>query len=97
MTDRYDAMSARKYERNGETKTAYTRIGTAFKNRNGDGYTVRLEAMPAPTDGEFVILLFPPKPRDDNRQSSGGSQSRGGGYSAPGGMDDDVPFEMSWR
>lgn len=96
MTDRYDAMSARKYEQNGETKTAYTRIGTAFKNRSGDGYTVRLEAMPAPTDGQFTILLFPPKPRDESRGNGGGSQFRQGGYSGGGyvGADDsdNIPF-----
>lgn len=33
--------------------------------------------------------------RQESRPAA--SQSQGGGYSAPGGMDDDVPFEMSWR
>ncbi|GGA45896.1 hypothetical protein [Pelagibacterium lentulum] len=85
MTDRYEAIAVRKYEQNGETKTAFTNIGVAFKMRDRDGYSVRLHAMPAPTDGEFTILLMPPKPRD-GQQSSAPRQQSGGG------MDDDIPF-----
>lgn len=37
-------------------------------------------------------------PDDYGRTSSNNGQSHGGGGSgAPGGMDDDIPFEMSWR
>jgi hypothetical protein len=95
MADRYDALAVRKYEQNGETKTAFTNIGVAFKMRDKDGYSLRLHAMPAPSEGEFTILLVVPKARDDNggrQPSGGGSRSQGGGYGAPGGMDDDIPF-----
>lgn len=97
MADRYEAVAVRKYEQNGEQKTAFTNIGVAFKMRDRDGYSVRLHAMPAPTDGEFTILLMPPKPKDDSRQSSnGGGQSRSGGYSGGGQSQaadaDDIPF-----
>lgn len=71
MTNRLDAVTARKYtDKNGEGKTAYTRIGTAWAFKEGNGWTVRLEAIPAPQDGEFTILLFEPKPRNDTRQQS---------------------------
>lgn len=39
--------------------------------------------------------------RPEGEQSGGGSSrpqaSRGGGSAAPGGLDDDIPFEMEWR
>ena len=58
MTDRLDALCVE--ESNG--KSYFTKIGVAFANRNG-GYTVKLRAMPAPTEGEFKILLVEPKER----------------------------------
>lgn len=91
MTDRYDAVTARKYKAsNGEEKTAFTRIGTMFANRNGDGFNVVLDALPIPDEkGQVRILMFVPKERDDRPQSGGGQQRR----SAP--VDDDpdsIPF-----
>jgi hypothetical protein len=47
----------------------------AFKSRTGNGYSLLLDAIPAPTDGQFKILLMEPKPRDANRQFSGGGTS----------------------
>lgn len=93
MADRYDALSVRKYDQNGETKTAFTNIGVAFKMRDKDGYSLRLHAMPAPSEGEFTILLVVPKPRDDNggRQSGGGSQTRQSGNMS-GDDPDSIPF-----
>ena len=95
MTDRYDAVTARKYKTtSGEEKTAYTRIGTMFANRNGDGFNVVLDALPiADEKGQVRILMFVPKDRDDRPQSGG--QQRGGGRTgghAPGELDDDIPF-----
>lgn len=78
MADRYDAVAVRRYkDRDGNEKSAFTTVGTAFALKEKDGYMVKLNAMPAPTDGEFVILLMPPKPRDGNRSSgapSGGNR-----------------------
>lgn len=93
MTDRFDALTVR--ESNG--KSYWTKIGAAFPNKNGPGYIVRLDAMPASVDGQFSIHLREPKPRDDN----GGDRRGGGGNSgsqrqARGGFNDDlddrVPF-----
>ena len=77
MTNRLDALSAR--ESNG--KTYWTRVGVAFQSKDGTGWNVMLDAMPAPTDGQFKITLMVPKPRDDN----GG----GGGRQASA---DDIPY-----
>lgn len=60
MTERLDALTVR--ESNG--KSFFTKIGVAFPSRNGNGYSVLLDAMPAPTEGQFKILLMEPKPRD---------------------------------
>lgn len=103
MTERYDAVAARKYTVNGEEKSSFTNIGVAFKMKERDGYSLRLHCLPAPVDGEYSILLFPPKPRDDQRQDSGQrGQSSGGDYGGASGgesrgggqrdLDDDIPF-----
>lgn len=97
MADRLDVLLTREYQAGNETKTAYTKVGVAFATKNG-GWSVKMEAMPAPVDGMFSFVLFPPKPREDNggRQSNGGGQSRQGGYSGGGhvGADDsdNIPF-----
>lgn len=68
MTERLDAVAVR--ESNG--KSYFTKIGVAFPAKNGSGgYSVLLDAMPAPTEGQFKLLLMVPKPRDDRRQDSG--------------------------
>jgi len=104
MTNRLDALLAREYESGGEKKTAFTKIGAAFETKNG-GWSVVLDAMPAPVDGQYRVLLMAPKPRDgqqDNRQSSRVSSnrddprtvSRGDESRDFGGndLDDDLPF-----
>jgi hypothetical protein len=98
MAERLDVLLTREYQAGNETKTAYTKVGVAFATKNG-GWSVKMEAMPAPVDGMFNFVLFPPKPRDDNggRQPSGGGQSRqSGGYSGGGNMGgddgDSIPF-----
>lgn len=105
MTDRYEAVAVRKYESNGEEKTAFTNIGVAFKMKERDGFSLRLHCLPAPIDGEYSILLFPPKPREEGAGFTREPERRTGGYSsdktrrptaAPsfqsGSMDDDIPF-----
>jgi hypothetical protein len=78
MTNRLDALSAR--ESNG--KTYWTRVGVAFQSKDGTGWNVLLDAMPAPTDGQFKITLMVPKPRDDNGGGGGGRQASA----------DDIPY-----
>lgn len=81
---RYDAIAVRTYEKDGEEKSSFTNIGVAFPMRERDGFSIRLHAMPAPVDGEYSILLMPPKPRDDQQQQrqadrSGGDYGRASG------------------
>lgn len=82
MTERLDALSAR--ESNG--KTYWTKIGVAFASKDGTGWNVLLDAMPAPVDGQFKITLKPPMPRDDSKPA------RQAPAFEQGGADDDIPF-----
>ena len=105
MTDRYEAVAARKYTVNGEERTAFTNIGVAFRMRDRDGFTLKLHAVPAPQDGEYHILLLPPKPREDRAQGSRSTErqqmesgypassfSGGASGSVSGHLDDEIPF-----
>lgn len=87
MSQRYEAVAVREYEQNGEKKSAFTNIGVAFPMRDRDGYTLRLHCLPAPADGEYTILLFPPKPKDS--QPSKPPQRRDDHARE---MDDEIPF-----
>ena len=62
--ERLEAMTVR--ESNG--KSYWTKIGVAFPAKQGEGYTVLLDAMPAPVEGQFKILLREPLPPRDQQQ-----------------------------
>lgn len=68
MADRYDLLTVREYERNGEKKTSFTKIGVMFPNRNGDGFTISLDALPIPTSDGCRILAKPPQERENSGQ-----------------------------
>lgn len=88
MSDRYEAVAVRRYEdRDGNEKTAFTNIGVAWPMKERDGYTVRLHAMPVPDEGEFVILLMPPKPKEDQQQRPAQNQRSGGDYGKASGRE----------
>lgn len=98
MAERLDAVVAREYsDRDGNKKTAFTRIGVAFATKNG-GWSLPLEALPLPTMGErgleTRILLMPPKPRDDKpasaRKQSYAEQS--GGRTSYDDNESEAPF-----
>lgn len=85
MTSRLEAFHVRKYvTRDGEEKSAWTRIGVAFPHKNGNGFNVSLECLPAPTvkdgKGSYEIVLREPMERD---KPSGANQSDDSG---------DIPF-----
>lgn len=82
MADRLDALCVR--ENNG--KSFWTKIGVAWASKNGPGYIVRLDAIPAPTEGQFVIHLREPQARDGNRSAPAQRSS------APADLEDESPF-----
>lgn len=91
MVERLDVLLTREYQAGNETKTAFTKVGVAFATKNG-GWSVQMEAMPAPVEGLFKFVLFPVKARDDN---GGGQRQQSGGFrSQPPASDDpdNIPF-----
>lgn len=76
MNERLDALSVRE-DKNG--KAWFTKIGAAFPNKDGKGYTLMLDAMPAPTDGQFKIMLRTPLPKDGQQGQQGNSNRRQAG------------------
>jgi len=85
--ERLEAMVGREYTTSGgEKKTAWTRIGVAWPQRNG-GYMVILDALPAASlDDKGGIQtkfsLFPPRERQQTQP-----QAASGVYEG-----DDIPF-----
>lgn len=67
MADRYDALAWKKSQ---SGKPYAVRIGSAVPRKQGEGMIVYLDAMPAPENGQYVITLSPPRPRE-----GGGSRS----------------------
>lgn len=93
-TDRLEAKMVRSYTtKDGETKNAYTTIGIAFPLVNGEGYRLRLEAVPVPTiyEGKIdcTLLLVPPKEFDDNKR---GPATPSTPAFDSGGDRDNIPF-----
>lgn len=87
MTDRLEAFTVRKDERS--DKSYWTKIGMAFANSDGQGYSLKLDALPV--NGEIVLRV--PKPKDDQPQrQERPAQGSGAPAFSPGGMDDDIPF-----
>ena len=82
MTERLDALCVR--ESNG--KSYFTKIGAAFPNKDGKGWSILLDAMPASNEGQFKIMLREPLPKDGAR---GGNDQRSNNARD---LDDDVPF-----
>jgi hypothetical protein len=82
----YDVLTAREYERNGEKKTTFNKIGVAFDNKNGDGFTITLNALPLPDkDGEVRMICKTSKPKEtlpSNRVAA----------VTPADFDDEIPF-----
>lgn len=62
--DRYDVLTVR--ESNG--KSYFTKLGVMFQNKSGDGFTLFLDAMPAPTEGQYKLIVKPPQERSQTQQ-----------------------------
>lgn len=80
MTDCMDVVSFKKTQ---SGKTFAVRLGSATPNKDGNGWNLWLDAMPAAVEGQFRLSVVPPR---DNKQ--GGNGGQGGGS----GLDDEVPY-----
>lgn len=97
MTDRYDAVAVREYEVNGEKRSAFTNIGVAFALKERDGYSLKLHCLPAPVEGEYKILLFPPKPKEDQQERRNDFDRDDARTHGGRDLSDDIPFAPGWR
>lgn len=104
MTERMNIVSPRQYTtRDGEVKTAFTRIGVAFPMKNG-GWSLTFEALPLPSINdkgalETKVLLMPPREDDGPRTTTNrkGAQPRDfSDLRGAVGPDDDIPFAPSF-
>lgn len=50
-----------------DEKSFWTRIGAAFPTKNG-GAVIVLDALPSSQEGQYKILLFPPKPKGKQKE-----------------------------
>ena len=98
MTDRYELKVARKYTtRDGQEKTAWTRVGAMFRSKNSDSFGIHLEVMPLPDKetGAIRIMAFVPEEKTDGggqqRQQYGSRPAQQSDGFSPGG-DDEIPF-----
>lgn len=80
MAERLDALTVRE----SNDKSYFTKIGAAFPNKDGKGWTVLLDAMPASTDGQFKIMLREPLPPRDGPRGNDGRGERKQSYADDG-------------
>jgi hypothetical protein len=74
MTVFKDICSGRGYEKNGDQKVAWTRVGTLIE-KDGKQY-VKLEAIPLPNEkGEVFLSVFEQRQKDSRQQSGSGGNS----------------------
>lgn len=84
MTTRFDICSGRPKKDGG---TYCIRVGSMMKDREGDGYSIKLDAIPLPNEkGEVWIKAFVPREQQDQRKPA---RQAGAGER---GLDDRIPF-----
>ncbi len=56
---RMDVFALNEYTKGGEEKASWLRVGVAFENKDGKGYTLELTALPV--NGKLVMRIHEPK------------------------------------
>ena len=98
MATYYEVISIREYadKNTGEAKKQSTRVGVAFPFREKEGFSIQLDAIPAPQEGAYRLLVVPPRPKDDNKPSQSGIDAYRNKQADPtpygGEIDDEIPF-----
>lgn len=70
MAKMYDVTAVAEYEKNGEKKARFTRVGVAFPFREGEGLSVLINEGISVTG---KILIQPPKPKGEQGGGDGGN------------------------
>lgn len=70
-------------------KTYWTRVGTAFPAKSGEGFSIEFDALPLPDrEGRVAVIVRPPRPKDNAPASDGGARYE----PLSDQLDDHVPF-----
>lgn len=90
MSKRYDVMCAK--ETNG--KNWWTKVGVAFENKNGTGYNLMLDYVPAPIDGQYRFSLLEPNENSGYKKDNSYSNTSSGrpGTDRGNAEEDEIPF-----
>lgn len=64
MADRLDVLVVTKYQKNGEEKSRYAKVGAAFSTKNG-GWSVKFDGPTVIVPGISDLVLFPPREKDE--------------------------------
>lgn len=82
---RFDIVSPRPKKDGG---TYWLKIGQMFPAKDGEGYSIKLDAIPLPNEkGEVWIKAFVPREQTQPRQQAGGAARN---HRAD--LDDSIPF-----
>lgn len=60
QTQRLEALAPTK---GADEKTYWKRVGVAFPLKNREGFSLKLEFLPVPSDGAYEFILVAPSPR----------------------------------
>ena len=66
MSDRMEVVAWRKSQ---SGKPYAVRLGSAVPKREGPGFMLYLDAMPAAENGQYVLTIQPQRPRENSRPS----------------------------
>lgn len=58
MNDRFDVVNFKKSQGG---KTYAVRLGSAVQRKDGGGWNLYLDAIPAPEDGQYRLAIVPPR------------------------------------
>lgn len=67
MSQRMDVRTPMKRSDGG---TWWPKIGSAWQARSGEGWDIKLDMMPAPVDGQWKLVIRPPKEGEDKPAKS---------------------------
>ena len=70
----YGVYSITDYEKDGEKKTYWLRLGTAFKNRD-DSFNILLKALPLADPKTGIVRLHMRMPKNNAEQATGEDDS----------------------
>jgi hypothetical protein len=82
IVTRWDIVSTRPPGQDG--KKRYHKIGVMFPNRDGNGFSIKLDSLPLTNEkGELWLSAYEPRPKDSAPKSQGGQIID---------LNDEVPF-----